>query len=472
MEISRNQIDELVTNPFEGLNVEIKRWIDPSLPEGQAKIIKGCLALRNRNGGFFIIGFDDKTLLPDAGNAPAKPREVFHVDKIQALISKYAQDIFEISVAFSSRDGVDYPVIVIPAGIQSPVAVKQSLTGADNKALISVRDVYFRTLNSNGIPSSSVAHPKDWREIFEICFENREADIGRFFRRHLNASDRQALAETLMQIGFVAGLPSSPQISLRERSEALLGAGFTSYQAALTQRKLTVGEQAIANGLSWEIALTVEPELPVRTLDNDFLREVLASNPRYTGWPIWLDSQGFSKLENRPYRVQNAWETLVVDEGGFAKRLDFWHFEPNRFYLRRALQDDLSPKVTPGSVLDPILVIIRVAEAIVVGISIVRSILGGDVSPERRLGFAFRWTKLSNRRLQTWANPMVGMIGSPVSHIDEATTFVEVPSDTPIKAVSPFVDEATRELFALFEGERIPANSIELWTQRLLDRQL
>ena len=59
-----------------------------------------------------------------------------------------------------------------------------------------------------------------------------------------------------------------------------------------------------------------------------------------------------------------------------------------------------------------------------------------------------------------------------MSHIDEATTFVEVPSDTPIKAVSPFVDEATRELFALFEGERIPANSIELWTQRLLDRQL
>jgi hypothetical protein len=29
-----------------------------------------------------------------------------------------------------------------------------------------------------------IAQPKDWRDIFDRCFENREADIGRFLRRH------------------------------------------------------------------------------------------------------------------------------------------------------------------------------------------------------------------------------------------------------------------------------------------------
>ncbi|MCA1363408.1 hypothetical protein I6F14_23690 [Bradyrhizobium sp. IC3069] len=39
-------------------------------PAGIAKIVKAAFALRNRNGGFLVVGFDDKTLLPDAANAP------------------------------------------------------------------------------------------------------------------------------------------------------------------------------------------------------------------------------------------------------------------------------------------------------------------------------------------------------------------------------------------------------------------
>jgi len=54
--IDQTRIDDLVARPTESLNVEIKRWINPDEPEGEAKIAKAALALRNRNGGYLIIG--------------------------------------------------------------------------------------------------------------------------------------------------------------------------------------------------------------------------------------------------------------------------------------------------------------------------------------------------------------------------------------------------------------------------------
>ena len=70
-------------------------------------------------------------------------------------------------------------------GLRVPVAVKSALTDAVGNKLLSVGDVYFRTLNANGTPSSALARAQDWRDLLDICFEDREADIGRFLRRHL-----------------------------------------------------------------------------------------------------------------------------------------------------------------------------------------------------------------------------------------------------------------------------------------------
>jgi hypothetical protein len=117
------------------------------------------------------------------------------------------------------------------------------------------------------------------------------------------------------------------------------------------------------------------------------------------------------------------------------------------------------------------LVIIRVAEAIAVGIAIVRSVAGTEAAP-RRLGFAFQWNKLRERALLSWANPAMRMIGEPRAHEDAVTTFVELPSDTPTNAIAPFVDAATRDLFALFDGTRVTYAVIEDWTSRLVERRL
>jgi predicted HTH transcriptional regulator len=114
-------IDGLVGNPSESLNVELKRWIDPTKVHGEEKVAKGVLALRNRNGGYFVVGFDNDTLNPDNLNEPPNPKILFHVDVIQAIVSRYASEAFEIEVSWGEREGKEYPVIIVPPGLRHPL---------------------------------------------------------------------------------------------------------------------------------------------------------------------------------------------------------------------------------------------------------------------------------------------------------------------------------------------------------------
>ena len=50
LDIEKSVVDALIDRPSESLAVEIKRWIDPTTALGTEKIVKGALALRNRNG--------------------------------------------------------------------------------------------------------------------------------------------------------------------------------------------------------------------------------------------------------------------------------------------------------------------------------------------------------------------------------------------------------------------------------------
>jgi hypothetical protein len=467
MKIDQAQIDELVARPSEGLSVEVKTWIDPGAPEGAAKIVRAAIALRNRNGGYLIVGFNDRTLQPDIGNEPPDVRAAFHLDKIQGLVSRHSAEMFEIGVAFGMRDGREYPIIKIPEGVLWPVAVKADLMDATNaKKLVRHGEVYFRTLRANGTVSTAAARPEDWREIADICFENREKDFGRLLRRYMGSPHTASFLQSLQQHGV-----SSPP-PIRQRAIELLDEGEKHFRQALSGRKLTRIEQAVVNAGSFSVALVVNPPHADALPDRVFMSKIGAANPQYTGWPAWLDSSGFKDPSSRPKVKDKAWEALIVSvEGGWSKHLDFVRFDPRgEFFHRRNLADDVSEKVKPSTSLDPIIVIIRVAEHIAAGLAVVKA-LGWE--PETTwLGFAFRWTKLKGRTLNPWANPLVVISSYDVAHDDEVTTYVELPLDTSPTAIAPAVEQAVRELFVLFSGYQLPSNAIEQWVRKLVERQL
>ena len=85
-------------NPVEGLNREIKAWIDPATPTGRVKLVRAIFALRNRNGGDLLIGLDDKTLRPVPRPAELEVTQAFSIDAIQTILFKHASVAFEVEV--------------------------------------------------------------------------------------------------------------------------------------------------------------------------------------------------------------------------------------------------------------------------------------------------------------------------------------------------------------------------------------
>lgn len=464
MDIDSTRIQQLIERPVESLSVELKRWLDPAQDEHKVKIIKAALALRNHGGGYLVIGFDNETLQPDIHNVTADVRGSFHLDIIQGIISKYASEPFEISVEFPERDGQAYPVIVIPSGVRTPVAAKSTLNAGD-RSKIETGDVYIRSLNSNNTPSSTKAGWKDWPAIVEKCFDNREADIGRFLRRHLSGVTPELLREfaTSLQKGI------RPEPTTEELLQAIIEEGQERYSQVVANRNLILPEHG-----TWETALKILGKGGNYSANLPFLNLLESSNPDYTGWPVWVISRGFHEQADHPYVYNGAWEELLVNlNSAWGNLVDFMRLDPKgEFYHRRALEDDRSSERTPEPLkaLDFSLAILRVAEAIAVGLAFAKAM---EYPPENTmLAFAFRWKGLQGRMITSWAN--TGRYISPgrYAYQDEVTVYVNVPADTPLSALSDFVYQAIEPLFAIFGGFAIGKNIVEDLTNRLLYRRL
>src|ERR1700722_13929213 len=51
------RLADLLVDPHETLDFEIKGWLDVSASEHQAKLAKGIIAMANHGGGYILIGF-------------------------------------------------------------------------------------------------------------------------------------------------------------------------------------------------------------------------------------------------------------------------------------------------------------------------------------------------------------------------------------------------------------------------------
>jgi hypothetical protein len=468
----QDQLDALVLRPTESISVELKTWIDPRTPDGVAKIVKAGFALRNRNGGYLLVGFDDRTGAPDPYPFAEPVSDVFHVDVVQQIVSKYAAQVFPIELALRNRDGQPHPVVVVPPGVRVPAVVKAALIGEGGKRLLREGEVYFRTLRSNGAPSSAAIMPGDWPDLMDVCFNNREGDIGGFFRRQLGGVERDTLAAVLREVVGAPLMAPNSREALRERAEEVIGDGWAAFDAVIAKRSLSEVEARAVKGLTMHVGLAFDPERPDALPTRAFLDTVAGANPQYTGWPMWLDARSFSKADERPVVRERAWETLIVEvEDSFFSHLEFMRMDPRgTFYLRRAMQDDLTDKVAPGTAMDVFLMLIRVAEALVVGLAMGRAL---EWPADGEAGFAFVWDGLSQRRLSGWANPMRSLgMGGGTSHADQVSSAVRVPLETPAGALAPYVSQAVAPLFSVFDGYQPATAIVEDAVARLLERRL
>jgi hypothetical protein len=228
----------------------------------------------------------------------------------------------------------------------------------------------------------------------------------------------------------------------------------------------------LENGF-FSIGLVIDPPKENALPDQEFIARLGSSNPNYTGWPIWLDARFLSNPDSRPLVVRDAFEFLIVSlSQGFSDHVDFARLDPKgEFFLHRMLQDDgVSDRIRPGQVIDPMLMILRIAEAMAVGIAFAKAL--GWEPTETTLGFAFRWHKLKGRHLTAWANRYSDLREGGKAHDDSVQSCVQFSLDTPLSALAQYVDEATKRLFIAFEGTTVPRQTIEDLVKRLLERRL
>lgn len=359
MNNNTDYLNSLLDSPSESLNVEIKRWIDPDSPDGKAKIIKSCLAMRNNNGGYLIIGFDNKTGKPDLDHMPTDIYIKFHSDHIQDMVSRFSSVPFEVTVHLREKDGDEYPIIEVGSGIQVPVVTKSELK-TEEKYLIKQNTVYVRTLNSNYTVSTSEATYKDYERLMQICFDNREADIGRFIRRHLEGINIEYL------FNYFQNNSKAVLLESLNNAKNLLMEGSERFKSKVVDAHLNLDIDLYG---WWEVAFIIDGEGPSFTANQDFLNLISSSNPRLTGWPVWLDSRGFSNEMEHPHVINGVWEAIIIGRG-VSPGIDFWRIDPDgKFYLRRSLEDDTESDGEPKTQLDFELPIWRVTEALVAGMA-------------------------------------------------------------------------------------------------------
>jgi hypothetical protein len=472
MDISRDQLDSLVAQPREALNVELKSWIDPAQPAGQAKIVKAALALRNRNGGFLVVGFDDRTATPAQG-APPNARAIFRPDDIQKLVSQYASEPFEVAVEFAGRNGLEHPVIAVPPGVTVPVAIKSDLKDMYGTTLLRVGDIMFRTLRANGTFSSSAAMPRDWKDIVDICFENREADIGRFVRRQLSGVNPEILASLGAALGVVA---PEPERSLRKRTFSLLEFGYARYGKVVAERGISAGpeERALTWG-TWEVGLVIDPTDAEGVPSREFYSRLIGANPQYTAWPIWGDTRAVPEPFGRATVREGGWESLLISvESAFPlDMLGFARLDPRGlFYELRALDDDELSRARgahPRTALDPGFAVLKVTESLLVGLRYAKAIRSDQAAS---LGFAFRWKGLKGRTIASWSGQVAVIPGIYRSSDDEDMSFIAMSSDTAETAIAPFVQKAVKALFAKFDGYAMGLGVIEHLVRMVIERRI
>lgn len=442
-------IDNILLNPRESLDVELKSWIDPTEERFQAKIVKACLSLRNNNGGVLLIGFDNngkKCDLPEGLDV----EDLFHVDKIQQLVSKYSSRLFEVNVEIVEVEGTHHPVIMVPSGVTIPVACK-----GDLGTYLKCNQVYVRTLYSNGKVSSSEATHKDWEKLISTCFDNREADIGSFVRRHLTSIDLGNLIASISESDNLRELIQPNQISFLDTCRE-------KFDQALKSRSAEIPEIGY-----FEIA-SIPSVKREGLLTKSDIQRIDAKKTRYSGWSPWIADVNGSAEEYRAYALNEAWECLLsVPIFSDRNHLDFWRIEAcGKLYALCGIQDDLTNKIEPLKYIDPYLQCLRIAEYLIALLEI-NELLGLGPNGES-FEVMVRWTSLRGRTLHIWSNPSRFFRLNGTCHEKSVTAKTRIQMVTKPAAIAGHVEELMTPLFQLFGGTTFERETYEAFTNELL----
>ncbi|MHB8425759.1 MAG: AlbA family DNA-binding domain-containing protein [Gammaproteobacteria bacterium] len=456
------ELDRLLDTLPEDLTVECKPFLDLSKEAVKADFIKTCIALRNQNGGFLILGVRNtprQLVTPH----PEWLLDQYTDDKIRQLISTHVSDPFDIGLYRHKRANSIYPIIEIPSGVKIPISATKDISGDNNSSSekrLKARMVYVRTLKTNGTPSTAEATSKDWGDLMDRCVANRETDIAGFLRRNFSP---KALQLYRAAIGSLLTDGSDVAVLSHPISHSILNEGRAMYVERVSKPLNGTSSVNIPRHGSMEASLYLPNVRPGIIADRTFLQCIKLAAVYQHDAPMW-DTSG--RIEDAPYQIENSYEAFRVHLGTsyIAESVEFWKAKPsNWFYHYRSFLEDfgvIAPldKLPPGSAFAFEWQACKVAHVIFTGLNLWNQFHGDGHQPH--LDFAFRWNNLNGRQLFLMGNRFE-LLPLDVCRTNTVESQVYVPVDTAPTAVAQYVYEAVRGVYASFGGFTVPQERIE-----------
>jgi len=450
--MTNEDLQQLLRNPQESLEVELKQWMDPAEKVVQAKLAKELLALRNHGGGFLVIGFkDEHPPTPD----PVRPADLsgFNTDRVNNIVKKYAEPGFHCDsrLVVHPDTGLDYPVIVVPGGAKVPVRCKADSPDEGKSARVGT--YYIRRPGPESAPPQSGA---EWDALLDKCLRNRQEELMALFGALLKAES--GLATSLVNAG---GAPQDPMTALVEFEQAAL-LKLESLQASLPP---DVGAR-FPHGryiLSARIVGTLKP------IQEDQLKEALSTLTGYTGWsPLHI----FSSPGMAPYIAGNGllecW--LGPREQNDPSLADFWRVSASGFVtLVRGYDEDghMGGHIPlPGNGLEVTMPVWRVGEFVARVHELGTRIAEGKF----RLQLALQFEGLKGRKLFSHGNRRI-ITGEYAAQDPQCRTEVEVDSAEVDAALPALLQTLLTPLYLRFSFFKVPRKLFDDEVVKLLRRE-
>lgn len=432
-------LDDLVNEPRETLDVEVKEWLDLADNDHRALIAKEIIALANHGGGVLVVGFEEQAdgTFNVAAGRPSN-LDAWSQDSIQSIVAKYIDPGVQCRVHHRPRTGgtEKYPLIVVPGGYRVPIRAKAG--SPDGKKLV-VHRVYIRR---PGPASEEPKSAEEWDRFFERCLQNRQADLLDAMRSIMAGVIPNTAAPTPTRLDQLKNFEAEA-ISRWEKRVASLPAGVPP---------------TLPNG-HYDLSVAIDGDFDHQSLSN--LHDTIRSAVRnHSGWPPFVN---LGRAPYRPAPADGAIECWVGpdNDGSFdaPAHHDFWRISPSGLlFLRRGYPEDGSWKgVKPGTTLDITTPTWRLGEGILQAFYIARALNAVNAN----LIIDAKYTQLADRVLVSHGNPRRVMFDGRRIKQDQYEASATVAVSSLPDALPEVVFSILAPLYELFDFFKLPKRLVE-----------
>jgi len=428
--IDVRNLKQLLEAPNEGLNLELKAWLDLSDKGHRGTLAKALIALANHGGGIAIIGFDTEG---DPGNNRPDDLSSYSQDEVNDVLERFADPGFHCTVQMVKRekDGLEYPIILVPGGQKVPIRSKRGSPGNEIQA-----DRYY--IRRPGPASEMPQGGHEWDVLIRRCVRNNTDEIASLIRDILEgrAPKADAPAEAAVR------LAQWDKDSITRWRE-LLNSFPADSHVHMPYGNYSVS--AVVEGVS---------------LDIPGLREaIIRADQNLTGWaPWWWPTRDGIK----PYVHDDNTIECHIAQGQLhanAAHSDFWRASTTgQLFIVRGYPEDSrearglgSP--APGTVFDLTYPIWKIGECLL----FLQRFATDVVAEDSTVSVRCQWSGLGERDLAALFSPRRGLFRDYRTQTNEYSSEVTVPVARISGALPEIVRDLVNPLYALFDFFEPPA---------------